>query len=144
MIHEIQKQMVLQSPLLMEKVKVYRNSIVAKDGSFIQARSADADTAHGYNAHAVLFDELHSQPNRELYDVMKTASGARRQPLFFSISTAGSNKESICYEVYDYAKKVQARNYRRSDLLPAYLRSSSPTTIYLARRPGARLTPATA
>ena len=70
----------------MEKVKVYRNSIVAKDGSFIQARSADADTAHGYNAHAVLFDELHSQPNRELYDVMKTASGARRQPLFFSIS----------------------------------------------------------
>jgi phage terminase large subunit-like protein len=107
MIHEIQKQMVLQSPLLMDKVKVYRNSIVAKDGSFIQARSADADTAHGYNAHAVLFDELHSQPNRELYDVMKTASGARRQPLFFSISTAGSNKESICYEVYDYAKKVR-------------------------------------
>ena len=107
MIHEIQKQMVLQSPLLMDKVKVYRNSIVAKDGSFIQARSADADTAHGYNAHAVLFDELHSQPNRELYDVMKTASGARRQPLFFSISTAGSNRESICYEVYDYAKKVR-------------------------------------
>jgi len=107
MIHEIQKQMVLQSPLLMDKVKVYRNSIVAKDGSFIQARSADADTAHGYNAHAVLFDELHSQPNRELYDVMKTASGARRQPLFFSISTAGFNKESICYEVYDYAKKVR-------------------------------------
>jgi len=107
MIHEIQKQMVLQSPLLMEKVKVYRNSIVGKDGSFIQARSADADTAHGYNAHAVLFDELHSQPNRDLYDVMKTASGARRQPLFFSISTAGTNKESICYEVYDYAKKVR-------------------------------------
>ena len=43
-----------KSPLLMDKVKVYRNSIVAKDGSFIQARSADADTAHGYNAHAVL------------------------------------------------------------------------------------------
>lgn len=107
MIHEIQKQMVLQSPLLSEKLKVYRNSIVSKDGSFIQARSADADTAHGYNAHAVLFDELHSQPNRELYDVMKTASGARRQPLFLSISTAGHNKESICYEVYDYAKKVR-------------------------------------
>ena len=97
----------MQSPLLMDKVKVYRNSIVGKDGSFIQARSADADTAHGYNAHAVLFDELHSQPNRELYDVMKTASGARRQPLFFSISTAGTNKESICYEVYDYAKKAR-------------------------------------
>lgn len=107
MIHEIQKQMVIQSPLLSERVKVYRNSIVAKDGSFIQARSADADTAHGYNAHAVLFDELHSQPNRELYEVMKTSSGARRQPLFFSISTAGYNKESICYEVYDYAKKVR-------------------------------------
>ena len=43
----------------------------------------------------------------DLYDVMKTASGARRQPLFFSISTAGTNKESICYEVYDYAKKVR-------------------------------------
>ena len=85
MIHEIQKQMVLQSPLLMDKVKVYRNSIVAKDGSFIQARSADADTAHGYNAHAVLFDELHSQPNRELYDVMKTASGREGSRSFLAL-----------------------------------------------------------
>lgn len=107
MIHEIQKQMVLQSPLLSKKLKVYRNSIVAPDGSFIQARSADADTAHGYNANCVLMDELHSQPNRDLYNVLKTSMGARRSPLFLSISTAGFDKQSICYEVYDYAKKVK-------------------------------------
>ena len=130
MIHEIQKQMVLQSPLLMDRVKVYRNSIVAKDGSFIQARSADADTAHGYNAHAVLFDELHSQPNRELYDVMKTASGARRQPLFFSISTAGSNKESICYEVYDYAKKVRDGIIEDPTFYPHILEAEPEDDIY--------------
>jgi len=133
MIHEIQKAMVLQSPLLMDRVKVYRNSIVAKDGSFIQARSADADTAHGYNAHAVLFDELHSQPNRELYDVMKTASGARRQPLFFSISTAGSNKETICYEVYDYAKKVQAGIIKDPTFYPHIFEADPEDDIFSAK-----------
>jgi phage terminase large subunit-like protein len=52
-------------------------------------------------------DELHTQPSRELYDVLKTSMGARRQPLIISITTAGHDRESICYEVWDYARKVR-------------------------------------
>ena len=108
-IHEIQKQMVLNSPILSKKCKVYRNSIVLNnDASFIQAISADADTKHGFNISTCLFDELHTQPNRELWDVLTTATGARRQPLTLAITTAGHDKQSICYEQYDYAKKVKS------------------------------------
>ena len=107
-IHEIQKQMILNSPEMSKRCNVYRNSIVLKrDASFIQAISADADTKHGFNCSAILFDELHSQPNRELWDVLNTSIGARRQPLVLAITTAGHDKQSICYEVYDYALKVR-------------------------------------
>jgi phage terminase large subunit-like protein len=107
-IHEIQKQMVMNSPILSKKCKVYRNSIVLNDdSSFIQAISADANTKHGYSISCCLFDEVHTQPNRELWDVLTTATGARRQPLTLAITTAGHDKQSICYELYDYARKVK-------------------------------------
>jgi phage terminase large subunit-like protein len=107
-IHEIQKQMILNSPEMSKRCNGYRKSIVLKrDASFIQAISADADTKHGFNCSAILFDELHSQPNRELWDVLNTSTGARRQPLVLAITTAGHDKQSICYEVYDYALKVR-------------------------------------
>ena len=51
------------------------------------------------NVHAVIFDELHAQPNRELFDVMTKGSGdARTQPLYFLITTAGTDRNSICFE----------------------------------------------
>jgi phage terminase large subunit-like protein len=118
-IHEIQKQMVLNSPVLSKKCKVYRNSIVLNDdSSFIQAISADANTKHGYNVAALLFDEVHSQPNRELWDVLTTATGARRQPLTLAITTAGHDKQSICYELYDYATKVKNGIIKDDSFLP--------------------------
>ena len=58
--------------------------------SFYQVLSAEFYTKHGLNVHGVIFDELHVQPNRALYDVMLHGSGdARKQPLFFLITTAG-------------------------------------------------------
>ena len=118
-IHEIQKQMVMNSPFLSKKCKVYRNSIVLNnDSSFIQAISADANTKHGFNAAAILFDEVHSQPSRELWDVLTTATGARRQPITLAITTAGHDKQSICYELYDYARKVREGSIEDSTFLP--------------------------
>ncbi len=61
----------------------------------------------GADAHGVIFDELHAQPKRDLWDVLTTSTGARSQPLVVAITTAGYDKHSICYEVYDYAKKVE-------------------------------------
>jgi len=70
--------------------------------------SNDAPGADGQNLSAVLFDELHRQPNRKLWDVLKYSGSARRQPLIISITTAGSDQQSICYEQYKYAKDVQS------------------------------------
>ena len=69
--------------------------------------SAEAYTKHGLNVHAVVFDELHAQPNRQLYDVMTHGSGdARKQPLYFLITTAGNDVNSICYEVHQKARDI--------------------------------------
>jgi phage terminase large subunit-like protein len=130
-IHEIQKQMILNSPEMAKRCNVYRNSIVLKkDASFIQALSADADTKHGFNCSAVLFDELHSQPNRELWDVLNTSTGARRQPLVLAITTAGHDKQSICYEVYDYALKVRDGIIDDPTFLPIVYEAPSDADIF--------------
>lgn len=63
---------------------------------------------------SIVFDEIHAQPNRKLYDVMTKGSGdAREQPLFFIITTAGTDKESICYELH--TKALDIMNGRKSD-----------------------------
>lgn len=75
--------------------------------SFYQVLSAEAYTKHGLNVHAVIFDELHSQPNRELFDVMTKGSGdARTQPLFFLITTAGTDRHSVCFEQHQKAEDI--------------------------------------
>jgi phage terminase large subunit-like protein len=103
------KRMVELSPFLRKHLKIYKHSIVyEKTGSVYRVISADAYTKHGYNAHGVIIDELHAAQSRELFDVLSTSTGAREQPLVFIITTAGSNFNSICYELYDYAKKVKA------------------------------------
>lgn len=72
-----------------------------------RALPAEAANTHGLNPSGVLFDELHTQKTRELYDVLKTGTGARRQPLFLSITTAGSDRHSICYQLWTYARQVR-------------------------------------
>jgi len=103
------KAMVEQSPQLSRDLRLYRNTIryEGKD-SFWRVLSSDARTKHGYNPHAILFDELHVQPNRELWDTLVQGVAARRQPVVFAITTAGwYDPESICWEQHDYALKVK-------------------------------------
>jgi phage terminase large subunit-like protein len=61
------------------------------------------------NLHRAVADELHVWPNRDLWDVIKTSQGARRQPLLIAITTAGSDPFSIAGEIHDYAEKVRDR-----------------------------------
>ena len=75
-------------------------------GSFCRAISAEAYTAHSFNASVVIYDELHCAPTRDLWDVLATSQGARAQPLMIAISTAGFDKHSILYELYSHAKRV--------------------------------------
>jgi phage terminase large subunit-like protein len=101
------KSMVESSPALTKYSEVFRSSItVPKSASSYRVLSADAYTKHGLNAHGIIFDELHAQPNRDLWDVLNTSTGARRQPLMIMITTAGYDRESICWEQHEYATRV--------------------------------------
>ena len=119
LLHEIAKGMILNNPELRSRAKILRNSIVNESkGNFFQAISSDSKTKHGFNSNLTIMDELHCQPNRDLYDTLITSSASRRQPLFLSITTAGYDKNSICYEVYDYAKKVLDGSITDDSFLP--------------------------
>jgi len=102
--------MVEQCPALRSRIKpiMSQKRLIYKPlNSFYQVLSAEAYTKHGLNVHAVVFDELHAQPNRQLYDVMTHGSGdARKQPLYFLITTAGNDTQSICYEVHQKATDI--------------------------------------
>ena len=102
--------MVRMCPALNKRVKILASQkrlIYEPTNSFYQVLSAEAYSKHGFNVHGVVFDELHSQPNRKLYDVLTKGSGdARMQPLFFLITTAGTDTHSICYEVHQKAQDI--------------------------------------
>jgi phage terminase large subunit-like protein len=107
LVFEMAKVCAEQNSILRSKLQPFRNSIVRSDThSTYKALSAEAGTKHGLNAHGVIFDELHAQPNRELVDVMATSMGARRQPLLIYITTAGYDRKSICWELWKYAEGV--------------------------------------
>ena len=74
--------------------------------SRLKALSADAYSNEGLNASAILFDELHAQKKRDLWDTLKYAGTSRRQPLNLAITTAGFDKLTICYELWQYALAV--------------------------------------
>ena len=76
-------------------------------GSVYRAISAEAHSKHGFNASAIVYDELHAAPNRALYDVLTTSTGARDQPVVVVITTAGWDRQSICWELHEYAIKVR-------------------------------------
>lgn len=108
-VFDVAKKMVEKSPKLMQSLKPFKRSIVHyESGSNYKVVSAEAYSKHGKNLHGIIFDELHAQPNRELYDVLKTSTGSRRQPMEWYLTTAGYDRFSICYEVHEYANKVNS------------------------------------
>lgn len=109
-VFEVAADMVRMSPALSKRVKILsatKRIVFQPTNSFYQVLSAEAYSKHGFNIHGVVFDELHTQPNRKLFDVMTKGSGdARTQPLYFLITTAGSDTKSICYETHQKAKDL--------------------------------------
>ena len=109
-VFEVAADMVRMCPALNKRVKILasqKRMVFEPTNSIYQVLSAEAYSKHGFNIHGVVFDELHTQPNRKLYDVMVRGSGdARMQPLFFLITTAGTDTNSICYEVHQKAKDI--------------------------------------
>ena len=109
-VFDVAADMVRQNPTLRKRVKIIpstKRMVYQPTGSIYQVLSSEVSTKHGLNVSACIFDELHTQPTRALYDVMTQGSGdARRQPLWFLLTTAGTDRNSICWEVHQKALDI--------------------------------------
>lgn len=106
--------MIDQSPWLEKLVKVIPSRKEIKnrsEGTFVKVISAEAYSKHGLNVSCVIFDELHAQPKRDLWDVMTFGAGsARRQPVWIVLTTAGDDPDrtTIGWEIHEKARKILA------------------------------------
>ncbi len=100
-------RMVRASSVLKKKLTTRIDSIFdTKTNSKFVPISSDYSTLDGLNISGAVIDELHAHKTRDLWDVLETATGARRQPLIFAITTAGVSRQSICREQHDYTEKL--------------------------------------
>jgi phage terminase large subunit-like protein len=107
-----------QSQALSKLLKVYRNAIVREaTHATYKSLSAEAGLQHGLSPHAVVFDELHVS-TREMWEVMLSGQGARRQPLTVALTTAGYDRRSVCWEVWKYAEQVASGAVKDETFLP--------------------------
>lgn len=109
------KRMIEASPELADMVKLYRDAIeVPTTGSVYRVLSAEAYSKEGLSPTFVMFDELHAQPDRTLFDVMSLAQGARGDlATMVAITTSGvksdsTGNDSIAYSLYQYGQRVAA------------------------------------
>ena len=109
-VFDVAHQMVNMSPALFKRSKIMaatKRIVNFSNAGFYQVLSAEVGTKHGLNVSGLIFDEVHTQPNRKLYDVLIQGSGdAREQPLYFMITTAGQDKNSICFELHQKSKDI--------------------------------------
>lgn len=82
------------------------NINIVEAASKFEYISSDGGTNEGLNTHFGIQDELHAHKNRSIFDVVKTSMGARRQPMLWIITTAGSDLAGICYEQREYVTKI--------------------------------------
>lgn len=106
-VYDTAREIVDRNPKLKELANAYKRSMgVPSTASTYKVLSADANTKHGRNLHGIIVDELHAQPNRDLVDVLRTGRGSRRNPLMIYLTTAGYDKNTICYEQHEYARGI--------------------------------------
>lgn len=108
--------------------------------SFLRVLSADSYTAEGIDASAVIFDELHTQKTRSLWDCLRYSGAARRQPLIVAITTAGWDRLSICYELHERAQQV-LEGIVEDDAMFAYIRAADPDDDWTDPAVHARVNP---
>lgn len=116
-VFDVAKQMVEMSPALMKRSKLMgatKRIVNYGNAGYYQVLSAEVGGKYGFSVSGLVFDEIHTQPNRQLYDVLtKGSSDARQNPLHFIITTAGNDRHSIAYELH--TKAVDILEGRRVD-----------------------------
>lgn len=106
-IHRASTRMVKASPALRRRVAVFKNNLnVEETASKYEPLGEDSKTEDGRNVHAGLIDEYHAHPSADMYNVLRSGMGSRRQPILYTITTAGFDKNSACYTEREYAINV--------------------------------------
>jgi phage terminase large subunit-like protein len=105
--HAEATRMAKSSPQIRGRVRVYRDNIhIVDTASKFEPLGADSDTMDGLNVHGALVDEVHAHKTGDTWDKLETATGSRRQPLMFAITTAGYDRQSLCFQLHEYTEKV--------------------------------------
>lgn len=105
--HKDATMMVKASPQLRATIGVFRDNLHdLKSGSKFEPLSSDYNSLDGLNIHGVIADELHAWPQPELWGVLKTGTGARRQPMMLAITTAGVDQQGVCYQQREYVTRI--------------------------------------
>ena len=116
-VFDVARQMVEMSPALLKRSKIMgatKRIVNYGNAGYYQVLSAEVGGKHGFSVSGLVFDEIHTQPNRQLYDVLtKGSSDARQNPLHFIITTAGTDRHSIAYELH--TKAIDILEGRRVD-----------------------------
>ena len=127
-------RMVKASPGLSSRLEVIQSKkriAFHQTNSFYEALSADVPTKEGINWHGLSYDELHAIKDRKMFDTLRYGGASRRQPLFFVISTAGYDRQSIGFEQYCRAKEIlEGRNPDTSTF--AYVAEAGPDDDWAA------------
>jgi phage terminase large subunit-like protein len=106
-VHQEAVRMVKQSPALTRELRVFKDNIHSeRTFSKFEPLGRDSGTLDGLNVHGAIVDEVHAHPNGDMWDVLQTATGARRQPLLYAVTTAGFDRQSLCWQFNDYTQKV--------------------------------------
>lgn len=108
-VFDVSRNMALREPEFLARfgVEVGKHDItVASAASSYRPLNAEGSTLDGLNIHSAVVDEVHAHKTRAVWDVLDTATGARSQPMLSAITTAGSDRSGICYELRSYTIKV--------------------------------------
>lgn len=114
---KVARAMIQKEPEFAELGAAYNTQAIycVESHSTFQPLARDYGTLDGLNTHAFIADELHAHKDRGLWDVLDSSTGARSQPLGFAITTAGSNRAGICYEIRGYVIKILNATLKRHD-----------------------------
>lgn len=101
------KNMLRGSPLLMKQVEIWKHSITCpRLNSSFKPLSSDTKGLDGLNVSRAIVDEIHKHQTRDVWDLIKTATGTRSMPLLFGITTAGHDRSSICWELHEDVRRI--------------------------------------
>lgn len=105
--HSEATRMVKSSPALRKRLRVVKDNIhIVDSASKFEPLGKDTDSLDGLNVHCAVIDELHAHKSRDMVDILDTATGSRMQPLIFMITTAGYDRNTVCWEMHEYTEKV--------------------------------------